>query len=134
MGRPCLIQSNRDWIYFPLIVFCDTLGGCGPIAWWVQKSPAVVRQKALKPFEAPSGLFRMGRAARRRVVEKGLSERKRLQEADGVEEHNEHGDRRDVAHEGLPSCVEGGVGNVQFGFGAFGGHEPAGKEGNEDAA
>jgi hypothetical protein len=24
---PCLVQGNSDWIYFPLIVLCDTLGG-----------------------------------------------------------------------------------------------------------
>ena len=57
----------------------------------------------------------------------------KLQKADGVEEDDEDGHRRNVAYKCLPSKIESGVGNFEFGFGTFGRHEPAGKEGNEDA-
>ena len=35
-----------------------------------------------------------------------------LKDANGVEENDEDSDWSNVAHEGLPGCVEGGVGNV----------------------
>ena len=50
-----------------------------------------------------------------------------LKKADGVKEDDEDGHRRDVAHKCLPSKINGGVGNLEFGFGAFGRHEPAGR-------
>lgn len=57
-----------------------------------------------------------------------------LKDADGVEEDDEDGDWCDVADERLPGCVEKGIGDVQLGFGVFGGHDPAGEEGDEDAS
>jgi|GEM_PF-4961486 len=57
-----------------------------------------------------------------------------LKDADSVEEDDKHGDWRDVTDEGLPSCVEGRVADLQLGFGVLGGHEPSGEEGDEDAA
>ncbi|MGB0911512.1 MAG: hypothetical protein ACPGYT_14210 [Nitrospirales bacterium] len=56
-----------------------------------------------------------------------------LRNSNRLEQDDKNGYRSDVAHEGLPDVIDGGVLNAQLGFGGFDFHEPASKNGDEYA-